>query len=115
MEAFESFIKKGLLYFFCLLNTLDMAQTISFLRVRMESNPYAVNYPYIWFPLKILLAFGLPIGLYQLDIYLDEKGEEGFFNFLRSLVAFTYLTVLVADIFFLYVVLRNISILGGLV
>ena len=115
METFERILKKSLLYVFCLLNAVDIAQTLSFLRLGIESNPFAVYYPYIWFPLKFLFTFGLPLGLYQLDVYLDKKEDEGFHNFLKSLVGLTYLMVLVADAFFLFVVLRNMSILGRLV
>lgn len=111
----ERVLKKGLLYVFCLLNAIDMAQTVSFLRMGIESNPYAVFYPYLWFPLKFLFAFGLPVGLYQLDIYLDEKEDEGFYGFLKSLVGLTYFMILVANIFFLSIVLRNMAILGRLV
>ena len=115
METFERILKKSLLYVFCLLNAVDIAQTLSFLRMGIESNPFAVYYPYIWFPLKFLFTFGLPLGLYQLDVYLDEKEDEGFYDLLKSLVGLTYLMVLVADAFFLFVVLRNMSILGRLV
>lgn len=104
-----------MLYIFCLLNAIDMAQTISFLRMGIESNPYAVYYPYLWFPLKFIFTFGLPLGLYKLDVYLEEKEDEGFYNFLRTLTGLTYFMTLIADIFFLYVVLRNITILGRIV
>jgi len=114
MEAFEMLLKKGLLNVFCLLNAVDMVQTLSFLRMGIESNPYVIYYPYLWFPLKFLFTFGFPIGLHQLDVYLDEKEDEGFFSFLESLVGLMYFMVLVADLFFLSVVLRNISILGRL-
>lgn len=115
METFERILKRSLLYMFCLLNAIDMAQTFSFLRLGTESNPFAVFYPYIWFPLKFLFTFGLPLGLYQLDVYLDKKEDEGSHNFLKSLVGLTYFMVLIADIFFLSVVLRNMSILGRLI
>lgn len=64
---------------------------------------------------KFLFTFGLPLGLYQLDAYLDKREDEGFHDLLRFLVGLTYLMVLVADAFFLSVVLRNRSILGRLV
>ena len=115
METFEMLLKKGLLYVFCILNAIDLVQTLSFLRMGIESNPYVIYYHYLWFPLKFLFTFGLPIGLYQLDVYLNEKEDEGFFSFLESLVGLMYFMVLVADFFFLYVVLRNISILGRFV
>ena len=115
METFEMFLKKGLLYVFCLLNSIDMVQTLSFLRMGIESNPYAVYYPYLWFPLKFFFTFGFPLGLYQLDVYLDEKEDEAFYDFLKTLVGLIYFMVLVADVFFLSLVLRNMSILGRFV
>jgi len=115
MESFERLLKRSLLYVFCLLNAIDMVQTSSFLRMGMESNPYAVYYPHLWFPLKFLFTFGLPLGLYQLDIYLEKKEDEGIYTFLKSLVRLTYFMVLLADVFYLSVVMRNMSILGRLV
>lgn len=115
METLEGILKRNLLYIFCLLNAIDMVQTVSFLRMGIESNPYAVYYPHLWFPLKFLVTFGLPIGLYKLDVYLEEKEDEGFYDFLRTFVGLTYLIILIADVFFLYVVLRNISILGRII
>lgn len=112
METFERILKQGLLYVFCLLNAIDLAQTLSFIRMRIESNLFAVYYPHLWFPLKFLFTFGLPIGLYQLDLYLNKKGSEEFSSFLSSLIGFAYFMVLVADIFFLSVVLRSMSLLG---
>jgi len=114
METFERILKKSLLYVFCLLNAIDLAQGLSFLRMGIESNPYAVYYPHLWFLLKFLFTFGLPLGLYRLDVYLDEKKDEGFYNFLNSSVRLTYFAVLIADVFFLFIVLRNTSILGRL-
>jgi len=115
METFEALLKKGLLYAFCFLNAIDLAQTLTFVRMGIERNPYAAYYPYIWFPLKFLFTFGLPIGIYQLDVYLDKKESNGVHDFLRYLLGFTYFMILVADIFFFSVVLRNMSILGRLV
>lgn len=115
METLEGILKRNLLYIFCLLNAIDMVQTVSFLRMGIESNPYAVYYPHLWFPLKFLVTFGLPIGLYKLDVYLEEKEDEGFYDFLRTFVGLTYFIILIADVFFLYVVLRNISILGRII
>ena len=88
-----------------------MAQTVYFVRIGIESNPLAVNYPHIWFPFKFLFSFGFPIGLYKLDSYLEKKEEEGSYEILRSLVGLLYLTVLVADIYYFFVVLRNMSVL----
>lgn len=115
MENFERILKMSLLYVFCLLNAIDMAQTLSLLRMGIESNPYAVFYPYLWFPLKFLFAFGLPLGLYQLDVYLDKKEDVESYNLLRSFLGPIYLIILIADVFFLSVVLRNMSILGRLI
>jgi hypothetical protein len=114
METFESLLKKGLLYMFCLLNAIDFAQTLTFVKWGIEKNPYAVYYPYIWFPLKLLFTFGLPLGIYQLDVYLEKRKNNGLQVFLRYLLGLTYLMILFADIFFLFVVLRNMAILGRL-
>jgi len=113
MEYFEKLLKLGLLYAFCFLNAIDFVQTLAFLRMGIEGNLFVVYYPYLWFPLKFVLAFGFPIGLYQLDLYLTKKEDEGIISSLRSFVDFTYLIVLLADIFFLFLVLRNMSIQGG--
>jgi len=113
MEYFEKLLKLGLLYAFCFLNAIDFVQTLAFLRMGIEGNLFVVYYPYLWFPLKFVLAFGFPMGLYQLDLYLTKKEDEGIISSLRSFVDFTYLIVLLADIFFLFLVLRNMSIQGG--
>jgi len=80
----------------------------------IESNPLAVHYSSLWFLLKVAFAFGLPLGLYRLDTYLDGKPDEGFFPYLNGLVALVYITVLFADIFFFVLVLRNSRVLGCL-
>ena len=113
MEDFKKLLKLCLLYAFCFLNAIDLVQTLAFLRMGIEGNPFVVYHPYLWFPLKFALAFGLPIGLHQLDLYLMKKEDESIISSLRSLVDFVYLTVLGADIFFLFLVLRNMSVLGG--
>jgi len=113
MEYYEKLLKLGILYTFCFLNAIDLVQTLSFLRMGIERNPLAVYYPYLWFPLKFVLAFGLPIGLYQLDLYLTKKENGSIISSLRPFVDLVYLVVLLADIFFLFLVLRNMSILGG--
>lgn len=111
----EVLIKICLLYFFSLLNAIDLAQTFHFLRLGIESNPFAVHYPQLWFLLKFAFTFGLPIGLHRLDTYLDEKEEGGaFYDFLKSLLLLLYFTVLLADIFYLGVVLRNMSFPEGI-
>jgi hypothetical protein len=110
METFESLLKKGLLYLFCLLNAIDFAQSLTFVRWGIEGNPYAVHYPHLWFPLKFVFTFGLPLGIYQLDIYLKKRKNEKLHNFLSHLLGFAYFTILIADIFFLIIVLRNMEI-----
>jgi len=113
MEYFEKLLKLGLLYAFCFLNAIDFVQTLAFLRMGIEGNLFIVYYPYLWFPLKFVLAFGFPIGLYKLDLYLKEKEDEGIISSLRSFVDIAYLIVFLADIFFLFLVLRNMSIPEG--
>jgi len=113
MEYFEKLLKLGILSTFCFLNAIDFVQTMAFLRMGIEGNPFAVHYPLLWFSFKLALAFGLPIGLYQLDIYLTKKEDEGFVLSLRLFVDLVYLTVLLADLFFLSIILRNMSFLGG--
>jgi len=113
MEYFEKLLKLGVLYTFSFLNAIDLVQTLSFLRMGIEGNSFVVYYPYLWFPLKCVLAFGLPIGVYQLDLYLTQKEDRGIISSLRSFVDLAYLIVLFADIFFFFLVLRNMSILGG--
>jgi len=115
METFEALLKKGLLFVYCLLNTIDMLQTVSFLRMGIESNPLAVHHPHIWFPFKFIFSFGFPLGLYKLDVYVEKKEDEGSYDLLRPLVGILYLTVLIADIVYFSIVLRNMSILGRLV
>jgi len=113
MEPIEKLLKLGILYAFCFLNAIDFVQTLAFLKMGIEGNPLAVEYPYLWFPFKFAFAFGLPIGLYQLDLYLSKKEEEGMTSSVGSFVDFVYLIVLLGDIFFLSIVLRNMSFLGG--
>jgi len=113
VEYFEKLLKLGLLSTFSLLNAIDLVQTLSFLKMGIEGNPFVVQYPYLWFPLKLALTFGFPIGVFQLDLYLTKKDDEGIVSRLRSLVNLVYLTVVLADVFFLFLVLRNMSILGG--
>lgn len=113
MGSVEKLFKLGILYAFCFLNAIDLVQTLAFLRMGIEGNRFAVEYPYLWFPLKLALAFGLPIGLYQLDLYLSKKEDEGSTFSIGSLVDLVYLIILFGDIFFFSVVLRNIHFLGG--
>jgi len=114
MDYPEKLLKLGILYAFCFLNAIDFVQTLAFLRMGIEGNPVAVHQPYLWFPLKFVLTFGLPAGMYLLDLRLAKKEEDkGIISSLRSVVDFFYFIVLLADIFFLSVVLRNMSFLGG--
>ena len=116
MESLEKLLKSGLLYAFCLLNALDFVQTLTFLRRGIEGNPFVVYYPLLWGILKLAVTFGLPVGLYRLDSYIarrEEVGDEnGAVAYLRVLVGLIYFTVLAADVFFLSLVLRNMSILS---
>lgn len=112
MEAFETLLKKSLLFIYCILNIVDMIQTVAFLEMGIESNFLAVHYPQLWFPFKFIFTFGFPIGLYKLDGYLEKKEDEGPYDMLRSLVGLLYLSVLVADVVYLSIVLNNMSIMG---
>lgn len=94
MERFEILLKIGLLYVFSLLNAIDIAQTLHFLRLGIESNPFAVCYPQLWFLLKFVFTFGLPIAVYRLHVYLKESEDGGFHDFLKSLLLLLYFTVL---------------------
>lgn len=114
MDTFERALKTGILFFFCMLNAIDMVQTWTFLRMGVEGNLFAVNNPTLWFLFKAAISFGLPLVLYHLDAYLDDKSDEGLFSYLNRLVSLVYLTILFADIFFLILVLKNIHILGHL-
>jgi len=112
MDKLEMLLKKGLLYVFSLLNAIDMSQSVSFIDLGIESNQFAVHYPYLWFPFKFVFTFGFPIGLYKLDVYLQDKEDKHSYYFLRSLVGLLYFTVLIANIYFFRIVLRNMSTLG---
>jgi len=115
MEKAKKALKICLLFVFCLLNTIDVIQTISFLETGTESNRFAVNNPYVWFTLKLIFTFGFPAGLYLLDIHLENREDGDFYGFLRSIIALAYLTVLFADIFYLSIILKNMARLGRLV
>jgi len=114
MDALERIIKTAVLSAFCFLNVIDMVQTLNFLRMGIEGNFFVVYYPQLWFLLKFLFTFGLPVGLYRLDSYLEAREDEGAFAFLNKFVAVVYIIVFFADIFYLSIILRNISILGRL-
>jgi len=96
---------------FSLLNAVDMAQTVYFLRLGIESNPFAVFSPELWFLGKFVFTFLFPAGLYRLDVSLDWEQREGLRDFLRYLVVISYLSVLAATVFFFFVVSRNMTTL----
>lgn len=107
-------LKAALFLIFCLLNFIDMVQAVPLLRLGLESNPYVVLYPHLWFPFKFTLTITFPIGLYKLDAYVNKREEGDVTKFLESVVGLLYVTVLLADVFYLFVVLRNMSALGSL-
>lgn len=112
MDSIEKAIKITLLSTFCFLNVVDTAHSIVFLNMGIESNPFALYHPQLWVVFKLAAAFGLPLGLYRADIYLAGKEDEGFTSDLKWVVAFFYLIMFFADILYLSIVLRNISVLG---
>lgn len=114
MGQIVNVFKGVLLLTFGVLNIIDMVQAVSLLRLGRESNPYAVFYPHLWFPFKFILTIGFPIGLYKLDAYLDRREDGDFSRFLESVVGLMYAAFLLADVFYLFVVLRNMSTLGSL-
>jgi len=114
MGKIVNVLKVVLLLTFWLLNIIDMVQAVSLLRLGLESNPYVVFYPHLWFPFKFFFTFGFPIGLYKLDAYLDRREDGDFSRFLESVVGLLYVAFLLADMFYLFVVLRNMSTLGSL-
>ena len=114
MDTLEKYTKTAVLSMFCFLNVIDLVQTMSFLRMGIEGNRLAVFYPQLWFILKVSVAFGLPLGLYKLDEYLETKEDEGFVSNLRLFVGFVYLVIFFADVFYFSIVLGNMRILGRL-
>jgi len=114
MDMLEKLLKMSLLYAFCFLNAVDMVQTLAFLRMGIEGNLLVVYNPQLWFLAKFIFAFGLPLGIYRLDVFLESKEDEGFFSYLKWLVIFVYVSVFLADIFYLSLVWRNTSLLGRL-
>jgi hypothetical protein len=108
MEKLQTLFKTSLLVTFSLLNTIDLVQTISFLRAGVESNSFAIDYPYLWIPLKLVLAFGFPLALYKLDVYLKAKTDDSRW-FFRALLTVMYFTVLMADLYSLLVIIHNVS------
>jgi len=114
MDTFEKLVKTALLYAFCFLNAIDIVQTLAFLKMGIEGNLFAVYYPQLWFLLKFAFTFGLPVVLYRLDVHLEAKEDESPFSYTRGFVAIAYLFIFFADIFYLTLVMKNISILGRL-
>lgn len=114
MEQTVNVLKVVLLLTFWVLNIIDMVQAVSLLRLGLESNPYVVFYPYLWFPFKFIFTTGFAIGLYKLDTYSGRREDGDFSRFLESVVGLMYVALLLADIFYLFVVLRNMSTLGRL-
>jgi hypothetical protein len=108
MEKLQTLFKTSLLVTFSLLNAIDLVQTISFLRAGVESNSFAVDYPYLWIPLKFVFLFGFPLALYKLDVFLRGKTDDSRW-FWRALLTVTYFAVLIADLYFLLVVIHNVS------
>jgi hypothetical protein len=108
MEKLKTLFKTSLLVTFSLLNAIDLVQTISFLRAGVESDSFAVDYPYLWIPLKFVLILGFPLVLYKLDVYLTGKTDDSRW-FLRALLTVTYFAVLMADLYFLLVIIHNVS------
>ena len=115
MERLGAFLKTGLLFLFSLLNAIDLVQTMHSLRRGIEANPFAVYYHQLWFAVKFALTLGLPLGLHKLDIYLQKEERGGSHDFLGYLAVLLYLVVLLADILLIFIVLRNMSVLGRLV
>jgi hypothetical protein len=107
LEKFQTLFKTSLLVAFSLLNSIDLVQTMFFLRAGVESNSFAVHYPYLWIPLKSVFTFGLPLVLYKLDVYLRGKADDSHW-FLRALLTVMYFAVLMADLYFLLVILHNV-------
>jgi len=108
MEKLETLFKTSLLVAFSLLNTIDLVQTISFLKAGVESDLFAVEYPYLWIPLKFVLIVGFPLALYKLDVYVRGKTDDSRW-FWRALLTVTYFAVLMADLYFLLVIIHNVS------
>lgn len=114
MKQYLKIIKLALLFMFSLVNAIDAAQTLTFIQMGIEVNIFTMDYPQIWLALKLIFTFGLPIGLYRLDVYLSTKPKEGFLSTLRWFVLLTYASVFLADILYLQLIIRNMTFLGRL-
>jgi len=117
MDMFEKLVKTTLLSVFCFLNAVDMVQTLAFIRMGIEGNLFVVHYPLLWAVLKASFTFGLPPILYLVDVYLNEKtdeDDESLFWYMKRFITMFYVIIFLADIYFLLLVSKNISILGRL-
>jgi len=108
MEEPKTLFKAILLVTFSLLSGIDLVQTIFFLRAGVESDSFAVDYPYLWILLKFVLILGFPLVLIKLDVYVRGKTDDSRW-FLRALLTVTYFAVLMADLYFLLVIIHNVS------
>ncbi|UCD96200.1 MAG: hypothetical protein JSV35_06825 [Candidatus Bathyarchaeota archaeon] len=114
LSKLETLLKTPVLVTFAFLNTIDLLQSITLLRIGIESNPFAVKTPFLWLMVKAAFTFGFPIGLFLLDVILARKEDSELVRFLRSFSTIGYITLIMADAFYLSVVLRNTSRLGRL-
>jgi len=89
-----------------------MIQTLAALKMGIEGNPFVVYFPQLWFPLKFVFAFGLPLGLYRLDVYLKSRKTEGFLSFLKWFVLLVYISIFFADLLYASLVSSNMPLLG---
>lgn len=108
MEKPKTLFKASLLVTFSLLSGIDLVQTISFLRAGVEADAFAIDYPYAWIFLKFVLILGFPLVVYKLDVYMRGKTDDSRW-FLRALLTVTYFAVLMADLYFLLVIIHNVS------
>lgn len=109
VRKFDAILRVSILSLFFLLNIIDMIQTVFLLEMRLESNPVAVYYPQLWFPLKLALALAFPVGTYLLGVYLEGKENRSFYPYLKPLLSLMYILIIFADLFYFSVVLRNSS------
>jgi hypothetical protein len=114
LPKLEMLLKTPILVAFAFLNTIDLLQSITLLRMGIESNPFAVKMPLLWLIVKAAFSFGFPIGLFLLDIILACKEDSELVRFLRSFSTIAYIMFIMADVFYLSVVLRNTRRLGRL-
>ncbi len=110
----ETFVKMPVLVTFSLLNTIDMLQSVSLLRMGIESNPFAVRMPIFWFILKATFSYVFPVALFLFDINLASRQDTELVRFLKSVSHLIYIMIIMADVFYLSIVLQNMSRLGRL-